>query len=403
MIPKGSNYIYNTYGSEEKKPSKKDGRKGSTVVVSRMPTATSSKLKETLEGRETPLSDLAEGEGKDPKDKAISHDPPEGLSPMGGGRTVSRPPEGLSFMGGGGASHPPEGTRKSKSSSSSGSISSDVEDNNDESDNNVDENEIGNERDDIEGKRSHFIDFHPSGSSGNDSRRGSKSNLEELRKRHKYVSNLEDSGSDSDDDDLEDEPSEQEAGGVGYKVRKELEENKTVKKPFEKGINIAIFIAVLTGVGLLLGYSIIRAFMGSGIEQKAENENKEKLLGSPGNNPLQEQIDDLQAERAIRQQSERGLPQRSQGRGDDLSGLFSPKSNDSTTARSANENLENSNRNAERDEKVSNSSSNQGAKGNESIAPPPTLVAAPSTAATPVPPPPPIVAVPPPQRVEIDY
>jgi hypothetical protein len=107
----------------------------------------------------------------------------------------------------------------------------------------------------------------------------------------------------------------------------EVEEKRTVKKPFQKGSNLLLFVLVVTGIVLLFGYNIFRAFIGSGVEPKKE-ESQDLLPRESEQDEKQQRIDELQAQVAIEAQERRGLPSRAtpqpQERGGDISGLLAP-------------------------------------------------------------------------------
>jgi len=107
----------------------------------------------------------------------------------------------------------------------------------------------------------------------------------------------------------------------------EVEEKKTVKKPFQKGSHLLLFVLAVTGIVLLFGYNIFRVFIGSGVEPKKE-ERQDLLPRESEQDEKQQRIDELQAQVAIEAQERRGLPSsptpQPQERGGDISGLLAP-------------------------------------------------------------------------------
>jgi len=107
----------------------------------------------------------------------------------------------------------------------------------------------------------------------------------------------------------------------------EVEEKRTVKKPFQKGSNLLLFVLIVTGVVLLFGYNIFRMFIGSGVEPKKE-ERSELLQRESEPDEKQQRIDELQAQIAIEAQERRGLPSRPipqpQEQRGDIAGLLAP-------------------------------------------------------------------------------
>jgi len=109
----------------------------------------------------------------------------------------------------------------------------------------------------------------------------------------------------------------------------EVEEKRTVKKPFQKGSTLLLFVLVGTGIVLLFGYSLFRVFIGGGVEPKKEGSQGSDLLPRESEqDEKQRQIDELQAQLAIEAQERRGLPSRTtpqpQERGGDMAGLLAP-------------------------------------------------------------------------------
>lgn len=80
-------------------------------------------------------------------------------------------------------------------------------------------------------------------------------------------------------------------------IRKKLNNERTVKKPFEKGTMILIFVGVVTGLGIILGYGSLQAIMRGKSFKMDEDKGKDakQVLTPPPKDEKQKKIDELQA------------------------------------------------------------------------------------------------------------
>ena len=344
MIPKDSNLFYSLYTNEEG-DNKGNGRKsvGKAVIVSRVPTETGN----------SPPSNPSPQASKSPR---------RSLSPDEAGRR-SIPSEEKTITG-----------SPRRSMSPRVSIPG--------------------------GKPAHkdFIQYYPSDeleefpSSVEDEASNEVNNLDDLKKRHDSIFTI----------DGDTELSAEEENKVESIIRQELQENRTVKKPFEKGTNILVFIGIATGLSIVLGYSILSSFVRTGDKPKEKKEENTELL-TKEKNPLQERIDQLEAERAIRDQNNRSrksggaLPSdTTTSNGSDLGSLLSPGTANQPTEENP------ASRKAQDEKNTAEEVTGKQADKKPAVAPQKVET---------VPPPPPVVVPPPPQsapvadpmKIQLDY
>jgi len=144
-----------------------------------------------------------------------------------------------------------------------------------------------------------FIEYFPSdefddAAHGESESEFHEDSLENLKKKHDSILDIEGESEDLVEEDYK----------VENAFRRELEQNKTVKKPFEKGSNILIFVAVATGIAMYIGYSFMTLFVGKSMSKQEQKQEENPIL-TRDKNPLQERIDELEAERAISLQKKR--------------------------------------------------------------------------------------------------
>ncbi|MCS6781920.1 MAG: TrbI/VirB10 family protein [Gloeomargarita sp. SKYG98] len=89
----------------------------------------------------------------------------------------------------------------------------------------------------------------------------------------------------------------------------QAERQQTIRKPHERGSNLALFVGLVSLAGVLLGFSLFRAFLGGGPRSAPPVPTGNELLDKPATDAQQRRIDELEAQLALlrQQQQQQGV------------------------------------------------------------------------------------------------